>query len=52
MNKSLSELYLLGLFSFSKEVIKWQRLMNVTGVEDSTDQKKGGLDPDGKQKSQ
>lgn len=35
-----------------REVRKWQRLMNVTGVEDSTDQKKGGLDLDEKQKLQ
>lgn len=35
-----------------REVRKWQRLMNVTGAECSTDQKKGGLDLDGKQKSQ
>ena len=35
-----------------REVRKWQRLMNVTGAECSIDQKKGGLDLDGKQKSQ
>lgn len=35
-----------------REVRKWQRLMNVTGVECSIDQKKCGLDLDEKQKSQ
>lgn len=35
-----------------REVRKWRRLMNVTGAECSTDQKKGGLDLDEKQKSQ